>query len=99
MEAWENVMDCEQESIFTHYVDLLQYTCSLWSFFFEYVNQSWIIPYKTCFVKVWTSQVMHLGNTILNMYVLVLFYLVVFVIRFMILFVSFVLGLSLPTEA
>ncbi|XP_052732394.1 uncharacterized protein LOC128196201 [Vigna angularis] len=34
--------------------------------FFEYVNQTWIIPYSTYFVKLWTNKVMHLGNTTTN---------------------------------
>ncbi|XP_052734136.1 uncharacterized protein LOC128196674 [Vigna angularis] len=37
-----------------------------WPLFFEYVNQTWIIPYNTYFVKFWTNKVMHLGNTTTN---------------------------------
>ncbi|XP_052730098.1 uncharacterized protein LOC128195740 [Vigna angularis] len=63
MDAWENVMDCAEERLFVEYVNGLQYGSSSWPLFFEYVNQTWIIPYSTYFVKFWTNRVMHLGNT------------------------------------
>ncbi|KAH1241705.1 hypothetical protein GmHk_07G019222 [Glycine max] len=34
--------------------------------FVDYVNQTWLIPHKERFVKVWTNKVMHLGNTTTN---------------------------------
>ncbi|XP_022643166.1 uncharacterized protein LOC111242762 [Vigna radiata var. radiata] len=66
MEAWENVMDCADQSLFLDYVNGLQCASSAWSLFFEYMNQTWIIPCSTYFVKVWTDKVMHLGNTTTN---------------------------------
>ncbi|XP_052728461.1 uncharacterized protein LOC128195266 [Vigna angularis] len=66
MDAWENVMDCADESLFAEYVNGFQYASSSWPLFFEYVNQTWIIPYNTYFVKFWTNKVMHLGNTTTN---------------------------------
>ncbi|XP_052728521.1 uncharacterized protein LOC108327397 [Vigna angularis] len=51
MDAWENVMDCADESLFVEYVNGLQYASISWPLFFEYVNQTWIIPYSTYFVK------------------------------------------------
>ncbi|XP_052730513.1 uncharacterized protein LOC108324532 [Vigna angularis] len=66
MDAWENVMDCVDESLFAEYVNGFQYASSSWPLFFEYVNQTWIIPYSTYFVKFWTNKVMHLGNTTTN---------------------------------
>ncbi|XP_052730443.1 uncharacterized protein LOC128195805 [Vigna angularis] len=44
MDAWENVMDCADESLFAEYVNGFQYASSSWPLFFEYVNQNWIIP-------------------------------------------------------
>ncbi|XP_052725869.1 uncharacterized protein LOC108336744 [Vigna angularis] len=66
MDAWENVMDCADESLFAEYVNGFQYASSSWPLFFEYVNQTWIIPYNTYFVKLWTNKVIHLGNTTTN---------------------------------
>ncbi|XP_047155305.1 uncharacterized protein LOC124826518 [Vigna umbellata] len=66
MYAWENVMDCDDESLFAEYVNDFQYASSSWPLFFEYVNQTWIISYSTYFVKFWTNKVMHLGNTTTN---------------------------------
>ncbi|XP_052732487.1 PKS-NRPS hybrid synthetase cheA-like [Vigna angularis] len=66
MDAWENVMDCADESLFVEYVNGFQYVSRSWPLFFEYVNQTWIIPYSTYFVKFWTNKVMHLGNTTTN---------------------------------
>ncbi|XP_014522311.1 uncharacterized protein LOC106778829 [Vigna radiata var. radiata] len=45
--AWENVMDCADESLFVEYVNGLQYASSEWPLFFEYVNQTWIIPVES----------------------------------------------------
>lgn len=64
METWENVMDYEYESMIIDYVHHLLYAFSSRSLFFEYVNQTWIIPYKTYFIKAWANIVMHLGNNI-----------------------------------
>ncbi|XP_052736662.1 PKS-NRPS hybrid synthetase cheA-like [Vigna angularis] len=66
MDAWENVMDCADESLFAEYVNGFEYASRSWPLFFEYVNQNWIIPYSTYFVKFWTNKVMHLGNTTTN---------------------------------
>ncbi|XP_052723733.1 uncharacterized protein LOC128193696 [Vigna angularis] len=66
MDAWENVMDCADESLFAEYVNGFEYASRSWPLFFEYVNQTWIIPYSTYFVKFWTNKVMHLGNTTTN---------------------------------
>ncbi|XP_052726162.1 PKS-NRPS hybrid synthetase cheA-like [Vigna angularis] len=43
MDAWQNVMDCADESLFVEYVNGFQYASSSWPLFFEYVNQTWII--------------------------------------------------------
>ncbi|XP_052735587.1 uncharacterized protein LOC128197563 [Vigna angularis] len=67
MEEWENVMDCEDESMFGDCVNHFEYTCRSCPLLFEYVNNTWIIPYNTYFVKAWTNKVMHLGNTTTNM--------------------------------
>ncbi|XP_052727423.1 PKS-NRPS hybrid synthetase cheA-like [Vigna angularis] len=66
MEVWQNVMDCDDQSMFSAYVHRLEYASSAWPLFFDYVNRTWIIPYKTYFVKAWTNKVMHLGNTTTN---------------------------------
>ncbi|XP_052723064.1 uncharacterized protein LOC108336891 [Vigna angularis] len=66
MDAWENVMDCADESLFAEYVNGFEYASRSWPLFFEYVNQNLIIPYSTYFVKFWTNKVMHLGNTTTN---------------------------------
>jgi len=60
MEAWKNVMYYEDELTFTYYVDHIHHVCISWPLLYEYVNESWIIPYKTFFVKAWTNRVMHL---------------------------------------
>ncbi|KAL5172570.1 hypothetical protein HKD37_16G045296 [Glycine soja] len=39
-----------------------------WPIFVDYVNQTWLIPHKEIFVKVWRNKVMHLGNTVTNRY-------------------------------
>ncbi|XP_052724908.1 protein FAR1-RELATED SEQUENCE 5-like isoform X1 [Vigna angularis] len=82
MDAWENVMDCADESLFAEYVNGFEYASRSWPLFFEYVNQNWIIPYSTYFVKFWTNKVMHLGNTTTNRYVVMLFYLFEYVDAF-----------------
>ncbi|XP_052723780.1 uncharacterized protein LOC128193735 [Vigna angularis] len=66
MEVWQNVMDCDDQSMFSAYVHRLEYASSAWPLFFDYVNRTWIIPYKTYFVKAWMNKVMHLGNTTTN---------------------------------
>ena len=72
LQAWENVMDCEDELKFKECVHRLELVCQPWPVFFEYVNDSWIIPYKKFFVKAWTNKVMHLGNTTSNRYICIL---------------------------
>ncbi|XP_027940216.1 uncharacterized protein LOC114194289 [Vigna unguiculata] len=66
LQAWENVMDCEDELKFNDCVNRLELVCQSWPVFFEYVNDSWIIPYKKFFVKAWTNKVIHFGNTTSN---------------------------------
>ncbi|XP_027941045.1 uncharacterized protein LOC114194832 [Vigna unguiculata] len=66
LQAWENVMDCEDELKFNDCVNHLELVFQSWPVFFEYVNDSWIIPYKKYFVKAWTNKVIHLGNTTSN---------------------------------
>ncbi|XP_027934490.1 uncharacterized protein LOC114189955 [Vigna unguiculata] len=51
LQAWENVMDCEDELKFNECVHRLELVCQPWPVFFEYVNDSWIIPYKKFFVR------------------------------------------------
>ncbi|KAH1257319.1 hypothetical protein GmHk_03G007319 [Glycine max] len=41
-------------------------TCFPWPMFVDYMCQTWVIPHKEKFVKVWTNKVMHLGNTTTN---------------------------------
>jgi len=81
MEEWKNVMYCEDDSSFNDCVDRLRHVCISWPLFFEYVNESWIIPYKKFFVKAWTNRVMHLGNTTSNRYVSLLLSSVMFLIH------------------
>jgi len=38
MEAWENVMYCEDESTFTDCVEHLRHVCISWPLLYEYVN-------------------------------------------------------------
>ena len=78
MEAWENVMYCEDESTITDCVKRLRHVCILWPLLYEYVNESGIISYKKFFVKAMTNWVMHLGNTTSNKYVSLSFWLVIF---------------------
>lgn len=85
----------EQESMLSDYVDCFQYAFSSWPLFYEYVNHTWIIPYKSYFIKVWTNKIMHLSNKTTNRYDLMLFYLVIYIIYFMILFISFLSRLGL----
>ncbi|KAH1215436.1 hypothetical protein GmHk_13G036582 [Glycine max] len=40
--------------------------CSPWPMVVDYVNQTWVIPHKERFLKVWTNKVMHLGSTTTN---------------------------------
>ncbi|XP_052732410.1 uncharacterized protein LOC128196213 [Vigna angularis] len=47
MDAWENMMDCADESLFVEYVNGLQYASNSWPLFFEYVNQTWTIPVES----------------------------------------------------
>jgi len=97
METWENVVDCEHESTFSDCAYHL-HVCISWPLCFAYVNNSWIIPYKKCFVKTWTNWLMHLGNTTSNMYFCILFYIVIFVSCFMILVMSFASRLNILTR-
>ncbi|XP_014492691.1 uncharacterized protein LOC106755109 [Vigna radiata var. radiata] len=66
MKVWQDVMDCDDQSKFGGYVYRFEYACAAWPLFFDYVNRTWIMPHKTCFVKAWTNKVMHLGNTTTN---------------------------------
>ncbi|XP_027940130.1 uncharacterized protein LOC114194217 [Vigna unguiculata] len=56
----------DESDVFNECVHRLELVCQPWPVFFEYVNDSWIIPYKKFFVKAWTNKVMHLGNTTSN---------------------------------
>jgi len=69
LQAWENVIECEDELKFNDCVNHLELVCQSWPVFFEYVNDSWIIPHKKYFVKLWMNKVMHLGNATSNKYV------------------------------
>ncbi|XP_047147469.1 uncharacterized protein LOC124819909 [Vigna umbellata] len=40
MDAWENVMDCDDESLFAEYVNGFQYASSSWPLFFEYAESA-----------------------------------------------------------
>jgi len=51
MEAWKNVMHYEDKSTFIDCVESLCHVCISWPLFYEYVNESWIIPYKKILCK------------------------------------------------
>ncbi|KAH1239198.1 hypothetical protein GmHk_08G023686 [Glycine max] len=65
MDAWGGLLDCPSEQQF-HECLKFEIVCSPWSMFVNYVNETWIIPYKEKFVIVWMNKVMHLGNTTTN---------------------------------
>ena len=74
-EAWDQVMDAPgsvkdypSQSEYKGRVKMFGIVCSPWEYFVEYVKNTWLIPHKECFVKVWMDKVMHLGNTISNRY-------------------------------
>jgi len=95
-------MDYEDEYKFTDCVNHLQLVCQSWSLFFEYLSDSWVIPYKKYFVKAWTNKILNLGNTTSNKYVYILYIDYFFHLWFMLLsvkFVKFVTRLSLLTGA
>jgi len=62
------LVDYPCESSFDEYLQNFEMACSPWPMFVDYVCQTWVIPHKEKFVKVWTNKVMHLGNTITNKY-------------------------------
>ncbi|KAH1194291.1 hypothetical protein GmHk_19G055125 [Glycine max] len=63
--AWDYVMDA-WGSLFDDCLKRFKITCSPWLMFFDYVNQTWIIPHKEKFVKAWTNKMMYLENTTTN---------------------------------
>ncbi|KAL5161684.1 hypothetical protein HKD37_07G018932 [Glycine soja] len=63
--AWEYVMDA-WGSLFHECLQKFEMACSPWPMFIDYVNETWIIPYKEKVVTAWTNKVMHLGNTTTN---------------------------------
>ena len=68
MEAWGSLVDCPSKQQFDECLKKFEIAYSPWAMFVDYVNQTWVIPHKERFVKSWTNKVMHLGNTITNMY-------------------------------
>jgi len=63
-----SLVDCPFEQQFDECLKKFEIACSPWPMFVDYVNQTWLIPHKERFVKVWTNKVMHLGNTTTNRY-------------------------------
>ncbi|XP_006579129.1 protein FAR1-RELATED SEQUENCE 5-like [Glycine max] len=57
MEAWESLVDCPFEQQFDDCLKKFEVDCSPWPMFFDYVNQTWVIPHKERFVKAWTNKV------------------------------------------
>jgi len=68
LDAWEYVMDCGDISTFADYACNFTMFVMLGLCFLNVID-TWIIPYKERFVKVWTNKVMHLGQTTTNKYV------------------------------
>jgi len=51
MEAWGSLVDCPSEEEFDVCLKKFEISCSPWSMFVDYVNQTWIILHKERFVK------------------------------------------------
>jgi len=68
MEAWGSLVDCPSEQQFDGCLKKFEIACSPWPMVVDYVNQTWVIPHKERFLKVWTNKVMHLGSTTTNRY-------------------------------
>jgi len=49
IDAWDSVIDCGNCDTFEECVKRFEVVCSIWPVFFNYVNDSWIIPQqKNC---------------------------------------------------
>ena len=68
MDAWWSLIDYRSEHQFDDCLKKFEIACLPWSMFVDYVNKTWIIPYKEKFVKVWTNKVIYLGNTTTKRY-------------------------------
>ena len=68
MEAWISVMDCPTKFSYEDHLTKFEVVCAPWHKFVAYGKDTWLIPHKEKFVKAWTDNVMHLGNTITNKY-------------------------------
>ena len=93
------MVDCPCENSFDEYLKNFEMTCFPWPMFVDYMCQTWVIPHKEKFVKVWTNKVMHLGNTTTNKYEYgFMFVLICFIVDlnenvvvvYMLLYISFV---------
>jgi len=51
MEVWWSLVDYPFEEEFDECLKKFEIACSPWPMFVDYVNQTWIIPYKERFVK------------------------------------------------
>ena len=68
MQEWCTLIDCESVDLFEESLGTFEYNCARWPFFVQYVKDTWVNDHKQKFVKAWTDQVMHLGNTTTNRY-------------------------------
>jgi len=62
MNVWGSLVDSPSEHQFDDCLKKFEIDCSPCPMFFDYVNQTWTIPHKEKFAKVWTTKVMHLGT-------------------------------------
>ena len=67
-EAWGSLVDCPSKQDFDESLVKFEIACSPWPMFVDFVKQTWLIPHKEKFVKVWMNKEMHLGNTTTNRY-------------------------------
>ena len=69
MELWLDIVDAAIEEKYVSTVAIFEESCQELKKLFQYVDDTWLIPYKDKFVRAWIHNVMHLGNTTTNRYI------------------------------
>ena len=70
MKAFFSVVDSPDSDVYQQRMTHFEDVSTPFSNFIDYVKNTWLIPHKERFVSAWVDQVMHLGNTTTNRYVL-----------------------------
>jgi len=69
MDVWELLLQSPDEVSYNEHFKNFTTRCARYKTFVDYVQQTWLVPFKEKFVQAWANRVIHLGNTTTNRYI------------------------------